>query len=241
MLKEFQNKIICGDALEVLKQMPDGCVDCVITSPPYNFDNGSGLGNKYAGQKDNMPQEEYFKWQKECIKQMIRVCKNCVFYNIQFLAGNKVALCKLIGYFAEYIKEPFIWDKGFAEPAINPGVANSAFEFIIVFGKRGCKRKFENANFKRGTFYNILRIGRNHNKNSDFHSACFPEKLPATLILNFTKEQDIILDPFMGLGTTALAALKHNRNFIGIELNKDYVKLAEERIAYEKSQGKLFV
>ena len=77
--------------------------------------------------------QEYFEWQKKCITEMIRVSSDYVFYNIQMLTGNKVALFKLFGYFAENIKEVLIWDKMYAEPAISSGVLNSQFEYIIIF------------------------------------------------------------------------------------------------------------
>jgi modification methylase len=94
----YLNKIICGDCLSVMKQMPDGCIDLVVTSPPYNLKNSMGNGmkdgrggkwknaalvNGYSNHDDNMPHEKYSQWQKECLKEMFRLIKNdgAIFYN----------------------------------------------------------------------------------------------------------------------------------------------------------------
>ena len=84
---DFINKIICGDAVKVMRQIPDSAVDLVITSPPYNLKNSTGNGmkdgrggkwanaslqNGYSNYTDCMPHEEYVKWQKACLKEMLR-------------------------------------------------------------------------------------------------------------------------------------------------------------------------
>ena len=82
-----------------------------------------------------MSMDEYFKWQRDCIAEMLRVSRGLVFYNIQMINGNKLALFRLFGEFYEYIKEVIIWDKNNAEPAIHDGVLNSRYEYIIVLDK----------------------------------------------------------------------------------------------------------
>ena len=126
--------------------MPDNSVDAVITSPPYNYNlriqNGKytrrSLNDKTKYNKtydDAMSMDEYFKWQRDCIAEMLRVSRGLVFYNIQMINGNKLALFRLFGEFYEYIKEVIIWDKNNAEPAIHDGVLNSRYEYIIVLDK----------------------------------------------------------------------------------------------------------
>lgn len=236
------NKTYNEDCLITMSKMTDSFCSTVVTSPPYNFNLRIHSGKytkrsikektKYAGTySDGLTMNEYFEWQKNCITEMIRISSNCVFYNIQMLTGNKVALFKLIGYFSEQIKEILIWNKINAEPAISGGVLNSQFEYIIVFSKNAIGRQFEIANFERGTLSNVLDIPKNYgNKNSEVHTACFPSKLPYTIIKEFTKSNDIIYDPFMGTGTTAKASISLGRRYIGSEINKRYCEIIEDEI-----------
>ncbi|MDR1180410.1 MAG: site-specific DNA-methyltransferase [Bacteroidales bacterium] len=95
---EYLNKIICGDSLTIMRQMPDKCVDLVVTSPPYNLKKSTGNGmkdgrggkwagaalvNGYSHYDDNMPHEEYAEWQHNCLKEMFRLLKDdgAIFYN----------------------------------------------------------------------------------------------------------------------------------------------------------------
>lgn len=239
--KEFENGIfINGDCLEVMKFIQDKSIDLVITSPPYNFSKGTGMKAKYTNYKDNLTYEQYFKFQSNCIKEFIRISK-LSFYNIQFIAGNSLAFCQLIGKFAKDIKEFIIWDKIFSEPAINENVLNSEFEFIIVFEKNTKGRKFDETNFNRGTLPNIFRINKIHNwksaKNGDFtfnkiNKSVFPLEFPEKILKNFSFNNQIILDAFSGSGTTAIACYNLNRNFICIELDKEYFE--KSIIRYEK-------
>ena len=168
------------DCLEGMKAMPDGSVDCVVTSPPYNFclrvmgdqykhrTEGERFGNtdipmnKYTnGLSDSLDMEDYYKWQCECIDEMMRVTKGVVFYNVQVITGNKVAVMKILGKYAEQIRDLLIWDKKTAEPAMHFGCLNSEFELIIAFDHGDCKgRQFRTANWERGTLSNIIRIGK---------------------------------------------------------------------------------
>jgi site-specific DNA-methyltransferase (adenine-specific)/modification methylase len=161
------------------------------------------------------------------------------------IAGNKEALLKYIGYFHKEIREILIWDKQYSEPAINEKVFNSEYEFIILFDKNGGGRKIEQAQFSRGTVANVIR--QNKSKNSiksknkqDNHFAVFPDALPDRLINYFSKEDDVIFEPFIGSGTTALSAIKYKRKFIGCELVKEYFDIAEQRINAAQSQISLF-
>jgi len=229
-------KIYLGDCLEIMRTWPDKSIAMTFTSPPYNFDAGSGLGNKYSGNEDGLGQDAYYEWQKAVIEELLRISE-VSFYNIQYLAGNRIALMKLLGHFAPKIKEVFIWDKMGAEPAMNEKVANSGMEFIFCFGEGS--RKIESATFERGTFSNVLRIPKNTGTIPG-HSACMPIKLALTMIKNFSKEGDLIFDPFTGSGTTALAAEQLGRRWVGTELVAEYHKIAVERLGLEAQQGKLF-
>lgn len=236
------NKVYNEDCLSLMELMPDDFCNITVTSPPYNFNLRIHYGQyrkrsvnevtKYSGSySDNLSMEDYFEWQKKCISEMLRVTKNYVFYNIQMITGNKVALFKLLGYFSENIKEVFIWDKINSEPAIMNGVLNSQFEFVIVFSKNAINRQFDVCNFERGTLSNVLKIHKKmNNKNSDVHNACFPDKLPYELIRYFSNENDLVYDPFMGTGTTAKVCVVLNRKYIGSEINYKYCDVIESEL-----------
>jgi len=220
--------------------MESDSVDYTITSPPYNLGTVKGK-SKYQNTRDNYTQGEYFEWSKSIIENLIRVTTNEVFYNIQMLTNNKVALMKLLGHFADNVKEVIIWDKKNGEPAIEKGVMNSVFEFIIVFSKNNAdKRKFYNAKF-HGTFDNILRHKKQSgNEIAELNSATFPNDLVRKLLLAFTNENDLILDPFTGSGTTAIGCIDEKRKFIGFELDKTIFDYAEKRIRNKMSQPTLW-
>ncbi len=105
MIEQYLNKIICGDCLEVMRQMPDASVDLVVTSPPYNLKNSTGNGmkdgrggkwanaalvNGYATYDDNMPYNQYCKWQRDCLSEMMRLIKDdgAIFYNHKWRVQN---------------------------------------------------------------------------------------------------------------------------------------------------------
>lgn len=233
--------LILGNCLDVLKQMPDNGIDCVVTSPPYNMNlrirNGKycsrqivkEISTKYEGYDDNLPMSEYFEFNKQVVSELLRV-SDLVFYNVQFLTGNKPALFKLLGEFSEKVKEFIVWDKINAQPAIGEGVLNSRFEAVIVFQNSAPEsRKFETAQFGRGTLQNVWQIKRGK-KIDGSHGAVFPLELAELIIANFTKETATVLDPFLGTGTTGLACKNLGRNFVGIEMLQKYYDVAQKRI-----------
>ena len=249
------NKIYNEDCLEGMKRIPDGSVDCIVTSPPYNFclrvkgnkyikkgknEVMAGLAtNKYTnGLSDSLDMNSYFEWQCKCIDEMLRVCSGNVFYNIQMITGNKQALLKIMGRYSESIRDILIWDKKVAEPAMKAGCLNSEYEWIIAFENGDCKgRMFKTMQAGRGEMSNVIRIGKNRENE---HRAAFPVQLPQCLISQFTSSGSLILDPFMGSGTTAIAAIREKRNFIGFELNKEYYDKACKRIKLEQAQLTMF-
>lgn len=233
------NKIYNEDCLITMNNMEDNFVDYCITSPPYNISDKSL--SKYKDFTDDMSKYEYFENQKKVIEEMLRITKKHIFYNIQMVSGNKLALHKLIGYFSEYIKEVLIWQKT-GQPAISEKVFNSAFEYIIIFSKDSPdKRIFHDANFNRGTQSNIFKIKNSHsNKYAAIHKAVFPLDLPRYFMQNFGNNNDIWYDPYFGTGTSGLAAVMENKNYIGNDISKEYIKLAENRIKQHTNQKRLF-
>ena len=239
------NKIYNESCLETLKRIPDNFIDLVITSPPYNMNLRIRKGEycsrqivkeistKYEGFADNMPIDNYYEFHSEVLRELLRV-SNLVFYVVQVVTGSKRSIFKMIGEFSKNLKDIIIWDKKYAEPAIQKQVMNRRTEFILVFeNDYPISRQFRSASFKRGSLNDIWQIDRNRNngKSKDkSHGATFPEKLVATIIENFSKKGDKIYDPFLGTGTTAIVAKKMKRKFIGSEILKDYCKIAKRKL-----------
>ncbi len=231
-----------GDCLERMQEIESGSVNLVLTSPPYNMNlrirNGkycsrqittNEFTTKYENFSDNLPMDEYFKFNKRVITECLRV-SDLVFYNVQILTGNKPALFKLMGEFHEKLKELIVWDKVNAQPAIGGNVLNSGFELILVFQNSAPEsRAFHTAGFDRGTLSNVWRIPRGK-KVSKNHGAVFPIDLAAMVIQNFSKEGDIVCDPFTGTGTVPVACLNLNRRFVGAEIGNSYFKFTKERV-----------
>ncbi len=237
--KDEYTTIYHGDCTKIMPAIDR--VNMILTSPPYNMNlrirNNTHCSRpivkefttKYNNFSDNLPMDKYLDFNRKVILECLRVSP-LVFYNVQFLTGNKAALFKLIGEFAEYLKEIVVWDKINAEPAIGELIMNSQFEVILVFDKENAiSRKFINGNFKRGTLSNCWSIKRCR-KNEKTHGAVFPVELAEKVITNFSQKGDVILDPFLGTGTTGIACKNQGRYLIGIEKDKRYSEISERRI-----------
>ena len=241
------NKIYNENCLKTLSKMKDNSIDLVITSPPYNMNlrirNGKycsrqivkEFSTKYDDFSDNLPIDEYNKFHTKVLKELLRV-SDLVFYNVQIVTGSKRSVFKMIGEFADYLKEVIVWDKGYAQPAMQHQVLNRRTELILVFeNDYPISRQFrKKGKFARGTFDDIWNIKRRYNRDSS-NGAVFPEELVEKILHNFSCKKDIICDPFMGTGTTAVVAKKLNRKFIGSEINKKYIKIAEARLNEEEN------
>ena len=229
------------NCLNVLSKLESNSINLCFTSPPYNMrtrvrngeyttrETSEHFSKKYSDFDDAMSINDYYEFHKEVINEMLRVSKSII-YNIQIVTGSKEAIFKLIGNFNKEIKDIVIWDKGHGQPAMHDGVLNKATELILMFessAKAG--RAFSNYNFKRGTLSDIWRVGRERSI-SKSHGATMPLKLAEIAILNFTKDNDIVLDPFMGTGTTGIVCKQNNRNFIGIDVSNEYYNIASKRI-----------
>lgn len=241
-IKDIINKVHCCDCLDFMKQIPDKSIDCVITSPPYNMrlrirngeyterEKSEHFSKKYSEFHDALPINDYYNFHKKAIKEFLRI-SYLVFINIQIVTGSKEAWFKLIGNFNKQIKDIVVWDKGEGQPAMHSAVINRGYELIIILeanSKAG--REFNKSYFKRGEMSDIWRYGRGGNGSVDGHSALFPIDLVGKIINNWSKQNDIILDPFLGSGTTAVACKQLKRNFIGIEISEKYCEIARQRL-----------
>lgn len=242
---DFINKIICGDSLDIMKKMPDNCVDLVVTSPPYNLKNSTGNGmkdgrggkwenaalvNGYSHYDDNMPHEEYAEWQYNCLSEMYRLTKDdgAIFYNHKWrvqaglLQDRKDIIRDLP------VRQIIIWKrKGGIN--FNQGYFLPTYEVIYMIPKPQFKLAPKANSF--GDVWEFKQEMKN------FHPAPFPVSL-IERIISSTKAS-VVLDPFMGSGTTAIVAMGLKRNYIGIELSPDYCEMAEKRIERNKVESEL--
>ena len=236
------NTIYNESCLDTLQRMEDDSINLVITSPPYNMNlrirNGEycsrqivkEISTKYTEFPDNLPIDEYYELHSNVLKELIRVGE-LIFYNIQIVTGSKRSIFKMIGEFSEYLKDIIVWDKSYAQPAIQHLVLNRRTELILIFDKDyPISRQFrKKGKFKRGSLNDIWIINREQSGKKS-HGAVFPQELVATILENFSDEGDIVYDPFMGTGTTAVVAKKMNRKFIGSEISSKYIEIAEDRL-----------
>lgn len=227
------NKIYNIDVLEGLKQLPDNSIDLIVTSPPYNKGAVSYQGDRtkygitdvpdYGVYNDNRTAEEYVKWQKEIITECLRVLKptGSLFYNHKEQYRHFNAIFPTFIYDFP-VRQTIIWDKKKAFSGAKSYFATN-IEYIFWIGGKDAYFDKDAAVFQK-------QIWTVCPKKESNHPAPFPIEIPENCILTCTKENDIVLDPFMGSGTTALAAKKHNRNYIGFELNENFITQANERL-----------
>jgi len=210
--KDYINKVICGDSLEILKQMPDKCVDLVLTDPPY------GIG--YQG--ENRPNElKYIKIQndnreldyKVLIVELRRIAKKIIMFGAENFYRDLPRQGRWI-----------CWDKRLTENADR--MLGSAFELAWVDTDSGYYK-----------MYRVLHGGVVNADSKELKGRLHPTQKPVELmkkILNdYSEENQTILDPFLGSGTTAVAAKQLGRKFIGIELSEKYCEIARRRLEQE--------
>ena len=245
-----------GDCLQLMKELANGSIDLVFTSPPYNMrtrirngeyttrEKSEHFSKKYQHFGDDLSIDDYYNFHKKVITELLKKSK-IVIYNIQLVTGSKEAWFKILGDFSKDIKDIIIWDKHYGQPAMHTNILNSCYEMLIIIeGDKKAGRTITNSYFKRGELNNIWRLKQFKLKQKeliDGHSAIFPLSLSTKVIENFSKEGDIILDPFMGSGTTGMAAQQLGRNFIGYEISQEYMATATKRIAEVANQKRLGV
>jgi DNA modification methylase len=216
--KDDDVTIYHGDCLSVMKGMADLSVTHAFTSPPYNRERN----DKYDDYDDNVA--DWFNWQCDAIDEMLRVATDFVFYNVQTTYYNRIDVYKIIGKYADRIREIIIWEKTNPMPAAGSSITN-AVEYFIVLGPRALT---SNSTYTK----NIVATGVNSDM-PDEHKAVMHTGVASYMIEKFTKPGDLILDCFCGTGTTLRVAKDLGRDAIGIEISEVYCKLSAQRMAQE--------
>ena len=246
----YINKVILGTA-EDMKELPNNSVHLMITSPPYN------VTKEYD---DDLTLNEYLTLLENAFKETHRVLVNggraCI--NVANLGRKPYIplsdyISKMMINIGFNMRGEIIWNKAAsASPSTAWGSWMSAsnptlrdiHEYILIFTKGEYKRDGKNRKntITRDQFMEWTKSIWTMNAESAKrvgHPAPFPEELPFRLIQLFSFENDIILDPFMGSGTTALAAINSNRRFVGYDNNTEYISLAEKRLSSVLLQNKI--
>ena len=236
-MRPWLNQIHHGDCLAVMSRMPTASVNLVVTSPPYNLLNSSGNGMKngnggkwagaalmqgYAGHADRMPHADYVDWQRECISQMLRALTpdGAIFYNHKWRVQRGLLQDRADIMDGFPVRQIIIWQRagGFNH---NPGYFLPTYEVIYLIANS----EFRLAP-KAGGIGDVWQIRQDR---GNPHPASFPVELARRAIAATTAE--VVLDPFIGSGTTAVAALREGRQYIGIDLSEEYCRMARQRVA----------
>lgn len=247
----LKNTLILGNS-EKMSEIPDNSLHLMVTSPPYN------VSKEYD---ENLTLKEFLAMLQKVFSETYRVLVNGGRACINIANVGRKPYIPLSDYISNMMIEigflmrgEIIWNKGAGagvsmawgswKSASNP-VLRDVHEYILIFSKGSFNRKKENAQnstIEKEQFMEWTKSIWTMNTESAKrvgHPAPFPIELPYRLIQLYTFENDIVLDPFMGSGSTAIASLNSDRYYVGYEINSEYLELAEKRIAPIKQQLKI--
>ena len=234
------NPWIIGDGLKGMSELPDGCVDLFVTSPPYNirntvggsfttkkgrWNNPNGLRKGYGKYTDNTPHEDYVSWQRNCINEMLRVLKSdgAIFYNHKWRVQNGLMQDRQDIMHGFPVRQIIIWwrKSGFN---FNDGYFCPTYEVIYLIAKKDFKL-IKGANGLGDVWTIIPDKGTKH-----------PAPFPLQLVLNCVGSTDarIVCDPFLGSGTTLLGCKRLGRIGLGFEINPGYEKLIRDTLKLDQ-------
>jgi site-specific DNA-methyltransferase (adenine-specific) len=216
-LEKWTGKIHCKDSIKLMQELPAQSVGVIVTSPPYNLKNSTGNGMKdgrggkwsnaalikgYEDHDDTMPHDKYVEWQRACLTEMMRVLApdGAIFYNHKWR-----------------VQDGLLQDR-------NDIVSGFPVRQIIIWKRKG------GINFNAGYFLPTAQgdVWEIPQARGNEHPAPFPLELAQRCIA--ATPGGVVLDPFMGSGSTAVAAEILNREWIGAELSSGYCKMAEKRL-----------
>lgn len=254
------NKIYNEDCVITMERIHS--VNMIMTSPPYNTSRkGSSLTNadsniRYDVFDDCRDNEEYIKWTCDIFAGF----DNCllpngvILYNLSYSAENTsliwLTIAAVIQNTPFTVADCIVWEKPSAVPnSESPNKLTRICEFVFVFCRKteigtfscykekGIQRPNGQQHYKN--YFNYIEAP-NNDENCPIHKATYSSILCRRLLQLYSKEGDVVYDPFMGTGTTAIACIREKRNYIGSELSKRYCQWAENRIKIETSQLTLF-
>ena len=231
------NKIHFEDCIETMDKMPNGFIDCIVTSPPYfnaakKYQRGTGIHYVKDVGEPMYTILDVFELSRYKLKDSGFFCINLGFSYGETGVMRPFHVINRAQKLGLFVVDVIIWKKKNPIP-LNRRLTN-AFEYIFVLAK-----------YPNIKYPSAERIGYKHNfietsvKSGKGHSAVYPIEIPKMCIDVFSNEGDLIYDPFMGSGTTALASLELNRLYIGSEIAEQYIQLSEQRIkeySYECQQ-----
>lgn len=249
-------KLLNKDCLEALKNIPSESIDCIVTSPPY------WKGFEYEAYFNSYKQ--YLDWCKLWLKECKRVLKPYGTFYLNVINDSEITirafeLMEIATRELMYkLHDTIIWYRYNQQPANTNRQLTNQCEYVFMLRHTSAnveldKIKAYDANpniFKTKNVGNVWEIPFNSSKSNlkgfgrkelagKWGHSGFPEALPETCILLSTKENDIVLDLFMGTGTTGVVSVRHNRKFIGIDLDKNAYEIAKERINNELNKPKV--
>lgn len=223
-IDQLQNRIICADCLDILKQLPDKCIDLVLTDIPYGEVNreSNGLRNLDKGCADTVSFDL-----NDLLNQITRICKGSVYI---WCGKEQISDITKILIQDKFSTRLVIWEKTNPSPMNGDCIWLSGIE-SCVYGKRG------------GATYNGFcqnTVIRCNTEKNTIHATQKPINLFSKLITTSSNENDLVLDCFSGSGTTAVACHKLGRRFICIEKNPYYHEKSVERLEQAQRQQTLF-
>lgn len=232
MIDAWRNKIIQGDCRELLEQLPDESVDLVLTDPPYNL--GKNYGKSF---NDKKTEDEYWYWFVSIFQQIFRVLRDGFLYISHSDKGIYRAKPELEKIGFEYVQTLIWWGKNGYSMQLHRNTWSFRHE-PILFMKKGSPEHLLAG--EKGMWYtSVLEVPRPQSnfKEGRYH----PTQKPIKLYRNILQRTpgNLILDPFVGSGTTAIACMQIERDYIGFELSPEYCKLANKRLEPYRQQMKL--
>jgi DNA modification methylase len=229
------------DCIEVLKRIPDKSVDMILTDPPYEFENHGGGKSELANRNLCSNTEDFVGFMSSGFNmdsvfiEFLRVCK---IPNIYIFCSN-AQISKTMSFFEQRDLPTtlLVWNKTNPIPFCN-GKYLSDLEFIVYVHDKGATFNNDTPFEYKRKLYSSATVS----KKNRLHTAQKPIELLTQYIKLSSHENNTILDCFMGSGSTGVVCIKNNRNFIGIEIDKNYFNVAKERIMEEenKLKNKLF-
>ena len=234
-INDIENQIINADCIDILKQLPDKCIDLVLTDPPYELNLNGGKGKAFSDRalvKDKHIDFIAHGFDYEGVfEQFKRICKPL---NLFIFCSNK-QISKIMSYFEnDYMVTLLCWHKPNAIPLVN-NCWHSNLEFIVCVHESG--GVFNNLPLKEKSKVITMPYPA---ANIRIHPTEKPVKLIELLLKTKSLEGGLVLDCFSGSGTTAIACHNLKRRFICIEKDKDYWKASVERLKNAQAQMKLF-